>query len=73
MPFYDLKCVCGEEFNVKASMKEREEKIVVCPKCGMNELSTVYKNINVLRSLGEKAVADCPKYDKCGGGGCCGR
>ena len=70
MPFYDLKCdKCEEEFNIMAKMSEREQKLIKCPKCGNNELSTVYKSVNIVQSRKNEAPA-CPNAHKCGG--CCG-
>lgn len=69
MPFYDLKCdVCKEEFNIMAKMSEREQKLVKCPKCGSNELSAVFKSVNIVQS--RKSEGECPNLHKCGG--CCG-
>lgn len=64
MPFYDLKCIkCNEEFNIMASMKEKEEQNIKCPECGSNELATLFKNINVVKS--RESSHTCS-------GGCCG-
>ncbi|MCX7842531.1 MAG: zinc ribbon domain-containing protein [Clostridia bacterium] len=71
MPFYDLKCdKCGEEFNIMAKMSEREQKLIKCPVCESNELSTVYKNINIVQSRKSSEANSCPNIHKCGG--CCG-
>ncbi|MDF2522916.1 MAG: regulatory protein FmdB family [Clostridiales bacterium] len=69
MPFYDLKCKCGEEFNTMAKMSEREQKLIKCPKCGSNELETVFKNVNIIQSRKSEG-AQCPNFNQCGG--CCG-
>lgn len=70
MPFYDLKCEkCGEQFNIMAKMSEREQKLIKCPKCGSNELSAVFSNVNIVQSRSKEAPA-CPNMHKCGG--CCG-
>lgn len=69
MPFYDLKCKCGEEFNIMASMSDRENKKIQCPKCGSNELETVFKSVNIVQSRKSQG-AECPNISKCGG--CCG-
>jgi len=72
MPFYDLKCEeCGKEFNVKANLKERQEKTIACPKCGNNELERVYAGMNISQGKSDKTSRrECPNMDKCGG--CCG-
>jgi putative FmdB family regulatory protein len=70
MPFYDLKCSnCGEEFNIKASMSDREHKRIHCPKCGDNRLEAVFSNVNIIRSRGESDAPACPNAHICGG--CC--
>lgn len=69
MPFYDLKCdKCSHEFNIMAKMSEKTEKLIKCPKCGSNELSSVFKNINITKSRSSDA-SDCPNIHRCGG--CC--
>lgn len=68
MPFYDLKCKCGEVFNVMASISDRENKRIKCPKCGGNELESVYLSVNVIHSP-RKDKAQCPNMHRCGG--CC--
>jgi len=51
--FYDLRCLkCGEEFNVKATVNEREKKYIKCPSCGNNELERIYSTMNIMRSSG---------------------
>lgn len=69
MPFYDLKCACGHEFNQKATVSERENKLIKCPQCGSTELEAVYKSVNIIRSK-SKEVPACPNAGRCGG--CCG-
>jgi putative FmdB family regulatory protein len=69
MPFYDLRCKeCKEEFNIMAKMSERDQKLIKCPKCGNNELDTVYKNVNIVQSRKSEAPS-CPNAHVCGG--CC--
>ena len=69
MPFYDLKCEkCLNEFNIMAKMSEKTEKLIKCPKCGSNELSSIFKNINITKSRNSDA-SSCPNVHKCGG--CC--
>jgi putative FmdB family regulatory protein len=62
MPFYDLKCKkCGSEFNIKASISDKENKNIHCLKCSSNELETVFKNINIIksRSSSSECSGDC--------------
>lgn len=68
MPFYDLKCKCGEEFNIMAKMSEREQKLIKCHNCGSNELETVFKSVNIVQSK-KSDGGECPNIHKCGG--CC--
>lgn len=64
MPFYDLKCTsCNNEFNIMASINQKENNLVNCPKCGSNKLETVFKNINIITSRKEGHTCS---------GGCCG-
>lgn len=69
MPFYDLKCSkCGNEFNIMASMSQRENKQIKCPECQSVDLEAVFKNINIIQSRNSKS-GDCPNKHVCGG--CC--
>jgi len=69
MPFYDLKCEkCGKEFNIMASMSDRENRLVKCPDCGSSELGSVFKSVNIIQSKKHDAPV-CPNIDRCGG--CC--
>ncbi len=68
MPFYDLKCKCGEEFNIMASMSDRENKRIKCPRCGSTELEAVFTNVNIVQSK-KSGASECPNYHQCGG--CC--
>lgn len=68
LPFYDLKCKCGHEFNIKASISERDNKQIKCPECGNNDLETVFKSVNIIQSRKDSTI-ECPNLHKCGG--CC--
>lgn len=68
MPFYDLKCACGEVFNVMASMSDRENKRIKCPKCGSDKLEAVFSKVNIIQSRKDGA-GECPNARQCGG--CC--
>ncbi|MDP4093793.1 MAG: zinc ribbon domain-containing protein [Bacillota bacterium] len=70
MPFYDLKCSsCGEEFNAAAKISEREQKLIKCPKCGCNELETIFSKVNIIHSRKSAETPACPNSHICGG--CC--
>lgn len=68
MPSYDLKCRCGSEFNVSASMQDRADKNIRCPECGGNELEAVFKSVGILRSRKSPEMPACPNAHVCGGG-----
>ena len=62
MPFYDLKCTdCGNVFNVKATIAEKENKEIPCSNCGGKELVRVYDmmHLSVGSSNLEKPVSEC--------------
>ena len=66
MPYYDLKCsCCGSNLNIKASIKEREEKSIKCPQCASTDLETIFSNVNIVKS--RPASPQCPNTSKCGG------
>lgn len=67
MPFYDLRCKCGHEFNIMAKMSDREQKLIKCPECGSNELEPIFSKVNIIQS--RKSQPECPNIHKCGG--CC--
>ena len=70
MPFYDLKCAdCGVEFNASATITERTEKLIPCPKCRSTYLKAVYKGASAYVKTNEKS-GDCPNRHICGSG-CC--
>jgi putative FmdB family regulatory protein len=69
MPFYDLKCACGEVFNVMASMSDRENKRIKCPKCGSDKLEAIFSKVNIIPSRSSGA-GECPNAHHCGSG-CC--
>jgi putative FmdB family regulatory protein len=67
MPFYDLRCSCGEEFNVMASMSDRESKRIKCPKCGNNDrLEAIFSKVNIVQSR-KSTQGECPNAHVCGG------
>lgn len=68
MPSYDLKCQCGHEFNLMASMSDRENRLIHCPVCGSNSLEAVFKSLGILRSRKAQGDSACPHAHVCGGG-----
>jgi len=45
MPHYNLYCKdCDKEYNIRASMSEKAEKLIPCPDCGSCDLETVFKS-----------------------------
>lgn len=68
MPSYDLKCRCGNQFNVSASINERTGKHILCPECGSNELEAVFKSVGILSSRKSPELPSCPNAHVCGGG-----
>jgi len=65
MPYYDLRCSsCNAEFNIKASIKERENNEIKCPNCGNTTLEAVFKTVNFISSKSN----DTPSCTS----GCCG-
>jgi putative FmdB family regulatory protein len=72
MPYYDLICDdCHEPSNLKATIRERSERLLTCPACGSKNLSTVYRQVNVLR-FHNKDCDVCPGASGRPTGGCCG-
>ena len=71
MPFYDLRCLsCGVESNVKASIAEKTECRIPCPKCGSTDMETVFKSAPVyIKSSSDNAPA-CAGSSSCGNRGC---
>ena len=67
MPFYDLRCAaCGEEFNIRATLAQREQQQIACPACGAYDLAPVFK---VARFAVKTADAPaCPNSHICGAG-----
>jgi len=71
MPFYDLRCKdCDEISNIRATMSEKEEGHIPCPKCGSYNMETHYISAPAyIKSTGEKPPA-CPSSNTCGNSGC---
>jgi putative FmdB family regulatory protein len=70
MPNYDLRCgACDKEYRISASVREKTEKLILCPDCGSNELETVFKSAPAyIKDM--KHQQGCPNRSVCGGGGC---
>jgi putative FmdB family regulatory protein len=67
MPFYDLRCaVCGQEFNIRATVAEREERQIPCPVCGAHDLQPVFRAANF--TVKAAASPACPNSHICGAG-----
>ncbi len=71
MPFYTFQCnSCGEKFEVRCSIAEKDSGSVVCPGCGANELDRIFEGFSVaMKGNSCAGAAECPSAHKCGG--CC--
>ena len=68
MPFYDLYCSkCDEEYNISATISDKVEGRIPCPKCGSTELDTVYKAAPAYIKTGSDAMPSCANAGGCGG------
>ena len=69
MPFYTFRCnACGERFEVRCTIAEKDSGSVVCPGCGANELDRIFQGF----SVATKNSGGCANADNCPSGGCCG-
>ena len=70
MPLYDYKCTeCGEAFEVRATIKEKEAGLVVaCPMCGSHE---VRQRLTVPAMVHGGKVRSLPTCGPNAGSGCC--
>ncbi|NLD86628.1 MAG: zinc ribbon domain-containing protein [Clostridiales bacterium] len=61
MPFYDMKCKrCAYEFNVMATIEEKEKELIPCPGCGSKELERIFTKSNVsVKSRAAEAKENC--------------
>jgi putative FmdB family regulatory protein len=65
MPFYDLRCGnCGEDFNIHATVAQREQKQILCPACGGHDLQPVFKAANF--TVKTATAPECPHSHICG-------
>jgi len=71
MPFYDLRCKdCDEIANIRATMLEKEESRISCPKCSSQNMETYYISAPAyIKTTGEKPLS-CPSSNTCGNSGC---
>ena len=71
MPYYDLFCeICDREFEVKATMEEKTERLIPCPECGSMDLKTVYNSAPAYLKSGKEQAPACPRSRTCGSSGC---
>jgi putative FmdB family regulatory protein len=71
MPLYDYLCKdCGEAFEVRATIKEKEAGLdLACPKCGSHDARQILSAALVLHGGKEFSPPAC---DPNAGPGCCG-
>lgn len=70
MPFYTFQCnACGEQFEVKCSIAEKDSGSIVCPKCGANELDRVFAGFSIAVKGAACSAEGCPAQHTCNG--CC--
>ena len=66
MPYYDLRCPkCDNEYTISAPMKDKIEKLILCPDCESPDLETVYKAAPWVRKSSSKPL-ECPNSHTCG-------
>ena len=75
MPFYTFTCnSCGEKFETRCTVEQKEKGEVVCPGCGANELDRIFEGFSVAVGGAKNAAcppqraAGCPHAGKCGCG-----
>lgn len=75
MPIYNYQCLdCKENFEIRATLKEKEDKSenkFKCPKCQSKNISQQFSGVNFIKNIfkgNDKGSGGC-----CSGGGCqCG-
>lgn len=73
MPYYDLMCTkCGNTFNVKATIAQRENGDITCPQCNSNELEAVFSTVNYSVKSNGCDMPSCPQRHICHSGCCHG-
>jgi putative FmdB family regulatory protein len=68
MPFYTFVCnSCGEKFEVRCSIAEKDSGSIVCPGCGANELDRIFEGFSVsVKGGGCESGANCPAREHTG-------
>ncbi len=70
MQTYNYKCNdCGKNFEVKATLKEKETKTFSCPQCKSENTKSQFSLTKFLKNAFGKSEADKPCYS---GDSCCG-
>lgn len=68
MPKYEFECnKCKNIFEIFMSLKEKENKKVICPECKAEDINQVFFGFN----LNNTNAADNAPDGCCGGSGCC--
>ena len=67
MPYYDLRCTsCDKEWEIKASIEDKTNRIIPCPQCGSTDLETVYSSAPYFIRGGGPPMPSCPSSSSCG-------
>ena len=66
MPFYDLKCkTCEQESNVRATIAEKTELRIACPKCGSTDMVTAFNTAPSYIKVTGDPVSLCANSKTC--------
>jgi putative FmdB family regulatory protein len=68
MPTYDYQCrKCHHEFEIEATVSEKEKLKPECPKCGSTNTSQLFKRLTVVDSdKSDNGLPDIPEDDMAG-------
>jgi putative FmdB family regulatory protein len=72
MPTYSYQCQkCNENFDIKATLKEKEESPkdkFLCPSCSSFDIKQNFSPIGFLKGISKKdsPCSCCSNHDKCG-------
>lgn len=70
MPIYEYECnKCENIFEVSMSMRDKEDKIIICPKCKSGDVVQLFYGVKV--NLAKKSTINNSSGGCCGGQGCC--